>query len=81
MHRKAVVKLQQHAETGLPTWVDHASPFFSDVDTLAAGEAHALAPSLPQLVTVFHALNLRFRLPSLIEIPAIFNIQNMEIAL
>ncbi|KAL1867453.1 hypothetical protein Daus18300_006297 [Diaporthe australafricana] len=79
--KKAVATLRQQAEKDLSTSGGDKPPFVSDGDILTAWAARAVASSLPQPrpVTVLHALNLRFRLPSLIEAPGVF-IQNMAIA-
>jgi hypothetical protein len=80
--QSAVAKLRQQAEMDLsPSGGDKPPPFVSDGDILTAWATRAVASSLPQPrpVTVLHALNIRFRLPSLIEAPGVF-IQNMAVA-
>jgi hypothetical protein len=56
-------------------------PFISEGDVLTAWATRAIASSLPQPrpVTVLHALNTRFRLPSLSQAPGVF-VQNMAVA-
>jgi hypothetical protein len=55
--------------------------FISEGDTLTAWALRAIALSSPQPrpVTALHALNLRFRLPSLINAPGVY-VRNMAIA-
>ncbi|KAL0932131.1 BCL5p [Colletotrichum truncatum] len=79
--QRAIKKLRQEAESDLAHSDSDKPPFVSDGDILTAWATRAVASSLPQPrpVTVLHALNLRFRLPSLIEAPGVF-IQNMAIA-
>lgn len=55
-------------------------PFISEGDVLTAWALRAVASSLPQPrpVTVLHALNARFRLPSLIQASGVY-VQNMAV--
>jgi hypothetical protein len=55
--------------------------FVSEGDVLTAWAARLVASSLPypRPITVLHALNARFRLPSLIRAPGVY-IQNMAVA-
>jgi hypothetical protein len=55
-------------------------PFISEGDVLTAWGIRAIASSLPQPrpVTAVHAVNARFRLPSLLNAPGVF-VQNMVV--
>lgn len=56
-------------------------PFVSEGDVLTAWATRAVASSLPQPrpVTVLHAVNARFRLPSLVQASGVY-VQNMAVA-
>ncbi|KAK1754792.1 hypothetical protein QBC47DRAFT_226401 [Echria macrotheca] len=82
--KRVVAQLRQQAEEGLIADNDRGEKqFVSEGDVLTAWAARAVASSLPQPrpVTILHALNARFRLPSLRahEGAGVF-VQNMAIA-
>ncbi|KAK4096587.1 hypothetical protein N658DRAFT_435809 [Parathielavia hyrcaniae] len=70
----AAAELQRQVQDDLAAEMEHQGgggekPFVSEGDVLTAWATRAVASSLPQPrpVTVLHALNARFRLPSLLE--------------
>lgn len=68
--QRALAELQRLAQDGLNnTQYSSEKPFISEGDVLTAWAVRAVASSLPQPrpVTVLHAVNARFRLPSLIK--------------
>ncbi|KFY05847.1 hypothetical protein V492_08268 [Pseudogymnoascus sp. VKM F-4246] len=72
--KAAVAKLHKQAQD------DISGEFVSEGDVLTAWTTRAVASSAPaRPVTVLHPLNLRFRLPSLINAPGVF-IQNMAVS-
>ncbi|KFY99647.1 hypothetical protein V498_00599 [Pseudogymnoascus sp. VKM F-4517 (FW-2822)] len=72
--KKAVAELRRQAQD------DISGEFVSEGDVLTAWATRAVASSMPpRPITVLHALNLRFRLPSLIEAPGVF-VQNMAVS-
>ncbi|KAG4271291.1 BCL5p [Fusarium proliferatum] len=79
---RAMAQLRCRAEEDLAIddGTEKDKQFISDGDILTAWVSHAVARSLsrPRPLTVLHALNARFRLPSLIQAPGVF-IQNMVI--
>ncbi|GJC80483.1 hypothetical protein ColLi_03321 [Colletotrichum liriopes] len=81
LSQRAVAELRKQAEMDMTSSGDGKPPFVSGGDILAAWTTRAVASSLPQPrpVTVLHALNTRFRLPSLMEATGVF-IQNMAVA-
>lgn len=79
--QKAMASLRRQVEADLATADVEAGPFVSDGDILTAWAGRAVAASQPwpRPVTVLHAMNVRFRLPSLIKAPGVY-IQNMAMA-
>ncbi|ELR04216.1 hypothetical protein VC83_07995 [Pseudogymnoascus destructans] len=72
--KAAVAKLQQQAQEDL------SGEFVSEGDVLTAWATRAVASSMPSRpITALHPLNLRFRLPSLIQVPGVF-VQNMAVS-
>lgn len=72
--KKAVAELRKQAQEDL------SGEFVSEGDVLTAWATRAVASSMPpRPITVLHALNLRFRIPSLIEAPGVF-VQNMAVS-
>ena len=72
--KKAVAELRRQAQDDL------SGEFVSEGDVLTAWATRAVAASMPpRPISVLHALNLRFRLPSLIEAPGVF-VQNMAVS-
>ncbi|OBT85486.1 hypothetical protein VE02_07363 [Pseudogymnoascus sp. 03VT05] len=72
--KAAVAKLQLQAQEDL------SGEFVSEGDVLTAWATRAVASSMPSRpITALHPLNLRFRLPSLIEVPGVF-VQNMAVS-
>ncbi|ELR06041.1 hypothetical protein VC83_02270 [Pseudogymnoascus destructans] len=72
--KAAVAKLLQQAQEDL------SSEFVSEGDVLTAWATRAVASSMPpRPITALHPLNLRFRLPSLIQAPGVF-VQNMAVS-
>ncbi|OBT91973.1 hypothetical protein VE01_09919 [Pseudogymnoascus verrucosus] len=72
--KAAVAKLQLQAQEDL------SGEFVSEGDVLTAWATRAVASSMPpRPITALHPLNLRFRLPSLIEAPGVF-VQNMAVS-
>ncbi|OBT41297.1 hypothetical protein VE00_08452 [Pseudogymnoascus sp. WSF 3629] len=72
--KAAVAKLQLQAQEDL------SGEFVSEGDVLAAWMTRAVASSMPpRPITALHPLNLRFRLPSLIQAPGVF-VQNMAVS-
>lgn len=80
--KKAMADLRLQAQNDLA--VDEKGgekPFISEGDVLTAWTIRAIASSLPKPrpVTALHALNARFRLPSVVKAPGVY-VQNMVIA-
>ncbi|KAH8707556.1 hypothetical protein GQ44DRAFT_817332 [Phaeosphaeriaceae sp. PMI808] len=77
--KKVVADLRLQAQTDLANLSSGEKvPFISDGDVLTAWTMSAVATSLPypRPVTALHAMNARFRLPSLINAQGVF-LQNM----
>jgi hypothetical protein len=80
--RDVIAELRSQAQADLAIQDDgEGKPFISEGDVLTAWATRAIASSLPQPrpVTVLHALNTRFRLPSLSQASGVF-VQNMAVA-
>jgi len=80
--QRAVAQLQRQAQEDLVAQAGgEKEPFVSEGDVLTAWATRAVASSLPnpRPVTVLHAINTRFRLPSLIQSSGVY-IQNMALA-
>lgn len=80
--KEFVVGLRQQALTGVNGENgEGADAFVSEGDTLTAWVVRAIACSSPQPrpVTALHALNMRFRLKSLVEASGVY-VQNMAVA-
>jgi hypothetical protein len=80
--KDVVAKLRVQAEKGVPVSNDDGGmgekPFISDGDILTAWTLRCVASSLPspRPLTALHAMNARFRLPSLINAEGVY-MQNM----
>ncbi|KAJ5470153.1 hypothetical protein N7530_007510 [Penicillium desertorum] len=80
--KRVVNGLRRQAQDDLAVQdMGEVKPFISEGDVLTAWAARAVACSLPQPrpVTVLHALNARFRLPSLVQASGVY-VQNMAVA-
>ncbi|ORY09327.1 hypothetical protein BCR34DRAFT_589431 [Clohesyomyces aquaticus] len=80
--RRAMAELRRQAMDDLAAQKDgEEEPFISEGDVLTAWAIRAVALSLPnpRPVTALHALNARFRLPSLIQAAGVY-VQNMAVA-
>ena len=79
--KRVVAELRRQAEGDLAAKDGGEKAFVSEGDVLTAWATRAVASSQPQPrpVTVLHALNARFRLPSLVEASGVY-IQNMAVA-
>ncbi|KAH5266811.1 hypothetical protein HBI72_078730 [Parastagonospora nodorum] len=79
LSKKVVAALRSQAQSDLPDPVNgEEKPFISDGDVLTGWTMRAVATSLPspRPVTALHAMNARFRLPSLINAKGVY-LQNM----
>lgn len=80
--KRVVAELQLQAQGDLTAQGDgEERPYLSEGDVLTAWAVRAAASSFPQPrpVTVLHALNTRFRLPSLVQTSGVY-VQNMAVA-
>jgi hypothetical protein len=80
--KKVMAELRRQAQDDLATQdPGKEKPFISEGDVLTAWTLRAVASSLPQPrpIAALHALNARFRLPSLIQASGVY-IQNMAVA-
>lgn len=80
--KRLVTELRRQAQEDLAVLGGEEEELFvSEGDVLTAWVTRAIVSSLPQPrpATVLHALNARFRLPSLVQAPGVY-IQNMAIA-
>ncbi|KAI8673101.1 hypothetical protein NCS56_00775200 [Fusarium sp. Ph1] len=79
--KKAVAELRRRAREDLDVQDGGEKPFVSEGDVLTAWAAQLVASSLPQPrpLTLLHAINTRFRLPSVAQSSGVF-VQNMALA-
>jgi hypothetical protein len=80
--KTAMARLRSQAQSELASQNSGTEkPFISEGDVLTAWAARTVASSLPQPrpISIVHALNARFRLPSLIQASGVY-VQNMAVA-
>ena len=80
--KEAMAKLRSQAQEELGSRDGgEEMPFISEGDVLTAWTTRAVVSALPQPrpVTVVHALNARFRIPSLVQTPGVY-LQNMVVS-